>query len=292
MTLIAFACYPDRIEAITDTASYTRSVTQLGQVTKQVALPHLDALVITQGDSEFGIRAKVVSLEASGEFATFDELANELPPMLRELWPQRGHALHVGTLFLLGYSAAEEQFVAWQYAAEHDFAPERVDRPFVTPSPFTMAPSALERERAATYLDHGQHHLLANWDRRPELTAPESTQDWLDLAVTVRQQRALEPFMRVIVAGRVFHTVLRRGRVTTRQIHQFDDHGDEFLQLIAWTQHPQAQLMECHCGSGDAFVDCHLAPYLDAECNCGSGHSFRKCCMVERVDTASTALAG
>lgn len=290
MTLIAFACYPDRIEAITDTASYSRSVSWLGQTTKQVPIAHLDALILTQGDSSFGIQAKVALLESAGDATTFDELAAGTPEMLRELWPDRRNPEHSGTVFLAGYSPAEEAFVAWQYAAEHDFFADRVDRPFVMPAPFSMRPSAVELLRAADYLEPEHRHLLANWDRRPELAAPESTQQWLDLALAVREQRALESFMRVIVAGRVFHTVVRRGKVATRQIHQFADRGDEFLQLIAWTQHPQAQLMACHCGSGKTFVECHLAPHLDSPCNCGSGSTFRECCMVQGAN-AQAVLA-
>lgn len=99
----------------------------------------------------------------------------------------------------------------------------------------------------------------------------------------VREVRAVKGGdLRVLVMGKVWHYVIERDRHTSQVIHEFDDSGDEFRAMIAGTFHPIAQLMECPCGSGDRFVDCHLVDLMDQPCPCRKPDVvFANCCMID-----------
>jgi hypothetical protein len=286
MTLIAFATYGDHAEFITDTASYTRYVTSMGKTTKHLTLNHIDTAVLTQGNSGFGADVQAGSLQAGGQVANFDEFVETAPRWIREQWEidSAGHALSESAVFLIGWSDQHSKFTVYALASEDNFQPRRISAPWVIPSPWQYRPSRIELGRARDYMgddDPNREDFLGLWEAKPVLQAPRSIDEWLDLGKTVREQRALTHFMRVIVAGSLIHTRLDRGSVTTKTIHEFNDAGEEFLQLIAYTQHPQATGMACWCDSGKKFVDCHLAPHMDESCGCGSKKTFRECCSVD-----------
>lgn len=285
MTLIAFATYPDRIEFVTDTASYTDRVTHMRACTKHLILPHLDAAVLAQGDQVFGDLAGSSALQVSSQVITFDELVESAPEWLTNLWEMRSEEranMPDSMVVLLGYSLMLGRFVAYAFTSEDGFAQREIPGLFVTPSPWRLAPSEIELGRFRTYVaerDDGEQLIEAwlSWDAGQP---PKSVGEWVELACQVREQRAMQPFGHVIVAGRVLHTRLERGSVHTRRVHEFDDSGEEFLRLVAGTHHPQAQLSPCVCGSGKRALDCHLADELDDTCGCASGQRFRECCMV------------
>lgn len=292
MTMIAFATYGDRAEFMTDTASYTANGSSFGRCTKHLTLPHLDAAVLTQGDALFGEDAKSGALQASAQVATFDELVKTAPAWLADLWQNRrtesaGRMDDHAVVFLIGWSDAEQSFTAHAFASEQDFTPLRVKNTWAMPCPWSNRPSGLERRRMLAFgesVGRGEAYraVAEKWTQKPPLARPGSVEEWRALAVTIREQRALEDFGTVYVAGKVIHTRLERGAVTTRVIHEFDDSGEEFARLIAWSHHPQAQMAVCHCGSGLTYRDCHLAEwYADGRtCACGSGNPFDGCCRV------------
>lgn len=286
MTLIAFATHGDHAEILTDTTSYTVNGSSLAHCTKILTMPHLDAAVLAQGDAAFGTHAKVTTLEASGQVGTFDELVESAPSWLNTLWEALeppGDAFVV----LVGYSTAQDRFAAYLYASDDGFTQTEVTETWAHPMPFSARPTDLElaRHRKRPGAKNMQLEIelgaIAAWQSKPPLPRHHGVSDWRHLAKTIREQRALTEYGRVFVAGSVLYTRLERGQMTTRKIHEFDDHGEEFLQMIAWTFHPIAQLMACHCGSGERFVDCHLARFHDEPCTCGmSGKTFAECCMV------------
>lgn len=286
MTLIGVATYGDRAEFITDIASYSLNGSSLGRTTKFVVVSHLDAAVVTQGSGEFGDLAKLATLKFAEQASSFDELTDGAPGWLLDAWELvRESETHLtdSTVILVGYSPRHQRFVTYVFASESDFAPVDPGEMFLMPTPWTMRPSTMEQRRllATDGLGDRAREVLAGWADKPAVQRPGSASAWESLARTVREQRALESWFRVIVAGALLHTTLRRhGESSTRQLFEFDDHGEEFLRLIAYTQHPQAQLMACHCGSGKRFLDCHLAPHLDDPCGCGTGALFRDCCAV------------
>lgn len=262
MTLIAFATYSrDRAEFITDTGWYTSRVSHLGHCAKHVLLPHIDAAVVAGGDHEFNVKAKTTLLWASSDLPTFDDLADYAPDLLRELWA--ANAAHrdatTATVFLLGWSAAAGKFVARGYAADRDFEPFSIPGLWVMPTPWSMRPSRLEAERIAQEErdDPTTLEAIEIWKRRDPTPAPRTRQEWVDLAITARQERSLQTTTaRVIVAGDVFHTVIKRGSAHTERIHRFDDGGDEFQWMLRGTEHPLAQTLECGCGSGRVYGEC------------------------------------
>jgi hypothetical protein len=288
MTMICFATYGDSAEFMTDTVNYNERASTLGHGTKHVTLNHLDAAFLTHGGLYFGDSAKAAALQASHQVATFDELVDSAQTWLRQVWTGAladGAPARPASVFLIGWSGRRERFAAYSLASEQDFAAVPVDEPFVTPTPFTMRPSDLELARFRDYmLECGDTEadfadMSRRWTSQPAPTRLTRFTEWEQLAMDIRQQRALEQFGRVIVAGRVVHTRLERGSVETQVIGEFDDSGEEFLQLVAFTRHPLGQVQPCWCDSGRRYLDCHLADELDDPC-C-RGKAFRDCCMID-----------
>jgi hypothetical protein len=264
MTLIAFATYGDHAEFITDTASYTRSVTHLGRCTKHLTIPHIDAAVLVQGDSDYGVAVKTGALLTSASVSTFDELVETAPEWLAVLWRDRRETGNgepcESVAFLIGWSDTEQEFTAYAFASEREFKAHRVNRTWVMPCPWDYRPTALELRRMRRWMhDHPDVDKAAEmWSHCPPVRTPQSVDEWVALAKLARQQRSIrETFARVVVAGDVFHTRLARGEVATRRVHRFNDSGDEFAQMVRWTEHPQALAATCWCDSGATFGECH-----------------------------------
>lgn len=295
MTLIAFATYGTRAELITDTLSYTNNASSFGQCSKHILIPHLDAAVMSQGDSEFGVRAKVVAMDLAGDVPTFDALSVEITDWLVELWGRFADTTPVeSTVFLIGYSHEHGKFAAYHYASEQAFKRVRVTSTFVTPTPWTARPSGLELRRLRD--GEGRTSKAARLEvvellkTKAPPPPPASIDEWVHLAQTVREQRALQQFCQTLVAGKVIHTRLERGESQTRTIHEFDDSGDEFRAMVTGSQHPVGQLMACDCGSGKTYRDCCLATYYadGHPCDCGSGQTFDGCCRVVVAQAATS----
>lgn len=295
MTLIAFVAKRDSALIMTDSVSYTANASQLSLATKVLPMAHLDAAVLAQGDQLYGWGAKVSALAWSGSVSSFDQLAAEsaqwLPP-----WDEAEQHRDAGVT-LVGYSPQAERFIAWQYDSANGFTPERIEGMYCYPATFTMRPSAYEKRRQHHLLDPYPDEIdrakvagaLDTWNTKPATLVPRTPEAWVQLAVDIRRQRALEQWDKVIVAGDVFLTELGRGTLSTRRIHSYDDAGEEFQQLVRGTAHPQGQLGACPCNSGRTYLACCLADHLDDPCDCLSGRTMRECCMVA-VDGNESAV--
>jgi hypothetical protein len=117
--------------------------------------------------------------------------------------------------------------------------------------------------------------FCAEWQAQPKRQAPGPPPSG-PISPWIRDHRSLQDFGKTIVAGRLYLTRMERGLVTIVELLEFDDHGDELLKLVDWTQHPTAQARPCHCDSGKGSPDCHPADwYADGHpCDCGSGKPF------------------
>ncbi|GEP38583.1 hypothetical protein NPS01_22460 [Nocardioides psychrotolerans] len=292
MTLIGFATYGDRAELITDTLSYASNLSSLGYCTKHHTIPHLDAVVMTRGDSAFSTYATTGTLTVSQDVDDFDQLVEQAPALLRALWGHHTDDEHLrmasSTLYLMGYSPEQKKFTAHMFFSDQDFKHVRVHGSLVMPSPWDFAPSGYEmRLLKDSTRPHRQSLesrlvLAERWRVKPVLPRPSSVDEWRALAISVREQRTLNPFFTILVGGQVMHCLVERGRSVTTSIHTFDDTGDELGKMVNGTCHPASQKAPCWCGSGLSFRDCHLAAYF-AEghtCDCQSGRSFEDCCRV------------
>lgn len=285
MTLIAFATNGETADIITDSLIYTYGGSELRHGTKQLPLPHLDTVILTQGDSVFGDNFKGHILTMSRLAVDFDDLVNHVREEMRRVWQfardnASAHGPSDSTAFLVGYSPARGAFAGYGFASETDFEPWLVDGLHVMPSPISYRPSRLELDRMATVLTARELQLLRN---RPQPQAPLDEEEWAGLAMLAREQRACMPAstgIKVFVGGSVLHTHLERGYSETTVIHTFDDSGAELQRMVSGTHHPQGQLGSCECGSGARYLDCCLAEHLDEPCLCGSARPFRDCCMV------------
>lgn len=283
MTLIAIACKGDTAEILTDSLSYTKNLGKLSHTSKCLVLPHLDAALLSQGDSVFGIEAKAFLAQRSALPGSFDSLLADAPRLLRELYENLDGArpeMSPPAVFLVGWSGAAERFQAHYLAVEDDFEPMPIHGLHVMPAPITSRPTALELNRArAEFVGQESSNFWTEWAALPELPVPETAEDWEELGYQA-QSRALIDLVRTLVGGRLFLTTLKRGSSTTTQLLEFDD-PDDFKRMVAGSQHPLAQGMPCHCGSDKTFLNCHLAEhYADGHpCDCGSGDPFTECCQ-------------
>ena len=299
MTLISFATYGDHAEFITDTTWYTRYVEKLGLTTKHMHLTHLDAVILTQGDGDFGDYAQVSARKLGDESPNFDDLLRRLPDTLRAVYgdvgvtPDRAHC----TAFAIGYSEEAGEFVAFVYAAEQDFKPLRVTQ-WLMPTPWTLRPSGLELRRLRPLrvgddVERSRADLWPmveqKWPTMPKMTPPRDVDGWIELAKLAHTQRTLDDYAQVMVLGSVVHGRLERGSATTSVVHTFQHTEEEFRKILSSTRHPIGQMRACWCGSGQTWRDCHLRDYWADPCGCMSGKTFQDCCLVPGGSTARTA---
>ena len=262
MTLIGFALYDDHAEAVADTVAYTSNLEQMSTATKVLALPHLDTLVVTQGDGGFSALAKYGALMEHQP--TFDALAAEGAELFSEAWMHATNDLPSGahvydsTAFLIGWSDRLGRFAAYMYATEQDCKQIEIKKPFIMPSTTDYRPSGLEARRIRkSYADDPEtSDLVDAWMTRPQMTAPASPDEWVALAAKARRQRAYADWAPIVISGDLLHATVSRGDLQFKKVHTFDETGDEFLQLVAWTDHPLALAQPCWCDSGTPFGKC------------------------------------
>ncbi len=257
-----------------------------------MAMPHLDAILATQGDHTFGVAAQIEFGELD---VSFDDTADHAPQMLRSAWNSLGERTPEteGSAFFIGNSTKAGEFVAYRYLAEHNFEPEQVTGAHIMPTPLTYRPQSFEVERLG-WLDENPQ-WREEWTEQPELPAPASRAQWIDLADAARTHRALfpDPRFRVIVAGKLMWTRIAPGRIRTEVIHEFNDTGDELDRLVANTLHPRAQIAPCGCGSDKRALDCHITAAADEPCPCERyNKTFRNCCMLTDAEAEQAPTLG
>lgn len=269
MTLIAFNAEADAAHIMTDTLSYLPTGRRMGVASKIDLMPHADAAMLSQGPGSLSAAWRY-TLAVSGQDAAsiddLDGLATELlPPLWDQLVEQEPFPDDVGAdaiVFHIGYSPAHGRMKAYSYPSNLGFARQDVsDGAYIIPTPVSNPPD------------------------------PVSDDDWRDLALTLRRERALADIttrLKVLIGGDVLLTRMEPGAVTQRRIHTFDDRPDspEFQQMVAGTLHPVAQLGPCLCGSDRIQALCHAIPD-DRDCPCGSGHPHGGCCRMPTDDLRS-----
>lgn len=296
MTLIGIATYGDHAEFITDTVSYTLHAERLGVTTKHLPLHHLDAAVLSSGDTSFGVYAKLSALELSTWCQTFDDLAERYQATVRQVCAETPGKPEHCTAFLVGYSHKAREYVIHVYAQEQDFKPLTV-KTWLSPTPWNLRPSGIELRRGRDAARAEGEPRWGDWvktveplwPRRPKMKPPASVEEWVSLAETVQEHRTVDAYWVVMVMGSLVHTRLERGATTSRTVHEFAQTGEGFARLLEGTRHPIGQMQDCHCGSGKTYRDCHLRPHWTDPCGCASGRTFYECCMVPAaVNTALT----
>lgn len=297
MTLIAFHTTRSSATVLTDTLAYNANFRHIGHATKVLALPHVDSAVVSNGDAEFGAFWKISAMTATLRKPDFDALHKATPGYLRELWDSMGDDdwRDPPTCFLIGYSAEQERFAAYSYAAAEDFAPVPVEDFLILPSPQIFRPSPQEISALQRSISGQQFKALPverqtaklreldEWSKRPVPPAPESDEDWVTYGQASRRRATGAGVSNIShpVGGSLVLTHLERGHVDTRRVHTFEDGGEDWLWMLRGTAHPQSQLGPCLCGSGKTYLECHLVPLLDERCTCGVGaKTFRECCAI------------
>jgi hypothetical protein len=288
MTLISIAASGDSAEFITDSMAYTQNLGKLGHTSKSMPIPHLDAAVLGRGDSIFTAEAKSTLLHQSSMVETFDELLAAAPTYLRDL--QRHVIEDLGdtfinlspvAMYLVGWSHQRNKFEAHYLAQEDDFEPTKISGLHTYPASWAERPTKLELSRLQKERPTDElAEFWKDWQAKPKRPVPRDIKEWAGLADEIRYTRSLQDFAKTIVGGSLYYTRLERESITTIRLFDFNDTGDELLQLVGWNQHPVTQQRPCHCDSGKTFLECHLADYYadGHPCDCGSGKPFGECC--------------
>ncbi len=286
MTLIAFATYgKKRAEFITDAAAYNPAADWTGRCTKHLTLNHLDAAVLNAGPIDFGHMSRAVILEASCTVASFDELVDGTPALLRDLrqfWREnspsggRSGIYNRPTVVLIGWSDQAQEFVGYVFASEQDFEPTVPEGFWAQPMPWTSRPTDYHLDQLPED-DPLTAEARERWLAMPPRSKPARLDDWRSLAIEVRAERS-HGWAAIPVGGDVTHTRLERGTVISKRIHTYNDTGEEFARMVEGTAHPVALARPCHCGSGIPFGECHISNLLTKPCYCESGKTFGDCC--------------
>lgn len=304
MTLIAFTTGPNQAEIITDTWTYEGTGRTLGHGSKVHPIPHLDMVVMSQGDARFGHLAKFAMTVLLS--ATFDELVTHARPTLLSAWDAcfeevkadnadhaTAFALPPSAVFLVGYSHERARFRAVGYSTHNAFIPFDIEGLHVMPAPFTVRPSDVELARFRAEVNKAPRSNdaanLAHLESLPRtLPAPETAEEWVALAMQARQDRsvsvAVNTRLKVFVGGDLHLTRLERGLVSTTRLLSFNDRGEELAAIMAGTLHPFGQAGPCTCGSGARYVDCCLAEIAGEPCLCGSTRPLAECCMLSPAE--------
>lgn len=305
MTYIAIAAHRDHAEVSTDSLSYSGGGCELSYAPKVTVLDNVNAVLTSRGGAAFGVHAgqQLAALDCN----TFDDLLQQTRRVLRSSWAwyaQRAARegmivddLTASTVLVVGYSDTRARFCTMQFASENQFRPVEISGLFVMPTPAGFRPPERELELRYTRMLSGgdspgeARAEIAELRRLPQLSTPTSIDEWATLAKQVRRSRALGPLEdRVFLGGDVHLTRLQVDAPPTAVVvHQFDDTGDEFREMIRFTFHPAAQAEPCVCGSGRRFAECHQAPFLDEACPCGTDALFRECHSILAADRVKVA---
>lgn len=289
MTLIGFATYGDSAELVVDSTTYSRSKRDVRVCTKFTPLTHVDAVVAISGDNNFSINATAVLLDL--RVASFDELIESAGGAMRWAWDHTDPRDDEGTsvVFLIGFSGAAGEFVAYAVSSDEDFQVRRIEEEcLVTPAAISFRPS--EHELAHMRRRHPDYaEMINDWEQEEPLEKPRDPEEWLDVVKEVRYGRSLViEAMPIMVAGTAYWVRITRDTLATMTLYEFNDTGVELELLVYGTLHPRAQVSICAwCDKGElAALDCCLLKKADEPCKCGSDSTFRECCMLtpsERV---------
>ncbi|MFI2104103.1 hypothetical protein ACH436_12460 [Isoptericola sp. NPDC019693] len=268
MTLIAIGTTPTSARIMTDTWAYTLDATQLAHCTKVVPLLHLDAMVATAGNVAFGDLWAAAAMSGGTVTPDFDQFVAWAPGRLREIGEFMLGEEDEALVLHVGRSAAHGGYVTVAHSSYNDFEPEVLGDYFIHPSPFDSRVSNHEAARIRRAIDGLEGLMIGDdepWDttvdrdnlafmlEQPVGTAPTSTAGWVNLAEKARLHRSRKAVaiggMKVLVGGKVHLTTLDRQGLTQRVIHEFNDQGDELLEVLRGTDHPLAIAAE------EALVD-------------------------------------
>lgn len=264
MTLIAFHATDKSAHLMTDSVTYTTYCEELGHATKRAPIDHLDATIATQGDTTWGDTVVALLLTYSTRATTFDDLVDQAPRAARGCrdglaTDANGYDAGEGFVVLLGWSHRLGRFAGYVLHSRNDYEAREHDGLFVYPSPWTARPTReqLDSFREWEDDDANRDKVVELWQAKPILEPPADDAEWVDLAKRVRTERSAEPYAKVLVAGSVYLTKIKRGFQSTRKVHQFNDRGEEWVKVLSGTRHPIGLAAPCPCGSGERVADCH-----------------------------------
>lgn len=130
MSALCFQVEPDRVSVATDTLALLESGRTPKQFTKKAfAVPHMQCIVTGTGIMQVLHRYYMNLLD--GVVATDVDQLNDIAPKVlsqisKNVDPPEGLST---TIYHLGYSESEQQYVAYHLHSGYDFQPRRIEQP-------------------------------------------------------------------------------------------------------------------------------------------------------------------
>lgn len=202
MTAAIFNISPDQIYLAMDTLAMNGDARKpYFFTTKFYPLPHLHGAMFATGVGDLADRwsAKLVKFLARD----IHHLDEYVTPALQELGQEFGlDEKLTTTVYHIGYSEAEQRYVAFAYRSTNGFKSERLPYGFATKPPVEVAPAA-------------------------------SNDDLIRIMDLQRAEDNSLPFdERVHIGGEIQLLILQSKTMTIQTIHRFDDYEDLYSQMF------------------------------------------------------------
>ncbi len=265
MTLIAMRAEEESAWIVTDAAYYSPDLRNLQNGCNKVrTLPTINTAVITQGD---GLFARMFSGFLDTYLPeSFDELAADASEPMRAIYDhlitdQPHGSPPMSAVFAVGWSARRSRPRAVMFRSDTGFRPAEVEGLFVYPTPWSHRPSEYELAELE-HLYAGNADLPQMLDQRraaPEVPTPEGLAEIAEIASWVRANQRYDTQPAVVpMLGGAYITHVTADQIIQWRLVKFDDSVETLMPALVGTHHPLAQVWPCHCGSGLAYLDCHL----------------------------------
>lgn len=201
VTLLMFSQFEDGVGIVTDTLVSDENRQPALYTSKVQIYAHLNMVTVVTGIQRL---ADVLGWSVARHEGLRDiDDANQITPdVLRAAYLEfkEHHAPHdvgTATAYAWGFPSGSDQVVFYRYSSEDDFKPVRSTKPR-----FAIKPPPQQFE----------------W------SAPETTEELIDLAARIRDENDNERTPGpVAIGGELYVTELFNWNITTRRIHRFED---------------------------------------------------------------------
>jgi len=209
MTLLSFIHEHDRVQLLTDTLATDPGGAPQQFTDKVFTYASRDMVMAGTGYAallsawDHKLRESVLAVDLSQIDAFASDVLNDLWNDLRQSQDLPDEA--TATIYHFGFERDTKEAVRIAYRSKSDFVSERTTEPG-----FGIKPQP------------------------SDLRLPESMDDWIKIAVDLREEQDSGPAEgRIWIGGQLIHTVLTPDEVFQRRVHEFVDYGEQWNLMNA-----------------------------------------------------------
>lgn len=216
MTAINFLLDPTGVFVLTDTLMTTESGEPAAFVSKAYTVPQIGTLISGRGSSDL-IAGWAFDVTCRTLVADVDMLIGLAPEGLRSRWATLdGQRTATSTVFVFGWSPAENRFIGYAFRSGDDFEPERLEYGR------RCAPGLEDTERWAVLMEN-----------------PDPIAGLLDVMIAAAEESraCADPAEGCHIGGEVIlHSLLRADdgepHISSRIVHYFPDRDVDYAKAI------------------------------------------------------------